>query len=770
MREVSVLACLLFAMPLAAREVNQAMMVASAPSICDPSAPPVAKASFLSTDPQAILWFVVTGAIQSDMVVADFKTPTGATYPLTANWQPLATSGTYCFTSRTLQISGTDVATMTGTWSARVTINGIMYASVPFNIVANNCTYTLSTMLQTIGGGGTSSVDVTVVGSNCAAWTATTSTTWITIKSAASNLGTGTVTYSVAANPYAYSRSGVITIAGQSFTVSQSGACTFSLNPTSVSLGSGASGGTVNVTASFQNCAWTAVSNVYWITLQSVSGSGSGTVSYSVAANTGVPARNGTLTIAGQVFTVNQASGVCTYSLNPASQSFGSGGGSGSVAVTVTGSNCSPWAAVSNVDWIAVQGGASTTGSGSVPYSVAPNTGATSRTGTITIGGQLFTVTEAARPAGPQVLFSVMTRNNPATCDPNIPPAGETNFLSTDVQATLWFSVANIQSGDSAASDFYTPSGDKYSAASANWGQLSTAPSTCFWNARLRIAGSQPASMPGTWTARVSYNGQPLFTLAFNIGSNGPTILPGGVTSASGFGGMATIAPGTWIEIMGSNLATNTRSWTGDDFNGQNAPTSLDGVSVTVNSKKAFLSYISPVQVNALVPSDIGTGAMQIVVTNATGASAPYTITANAAQPGLLAPPAFLVGGRQYVAALLPDGQFAVPAGLIPGVASRPARPGEILVIYAIGFGDVTPTNIPAGTIVSSANSLTMPLEMTIGSASASIAWAGLSQGFVGLYQINVTVPDVPDSDAVPLTFTLNGVPGSTTVYTAVHR
>jgi uncharacterized protein (TIGR03437 family) len=59
---------------------------------------------------------------------------------------------------------------------------------------------------------------------------------------------------------------------------------------------------------------------------------------------------------------------------------------------------------------------------------------------------------------------------------------------------------------------------------------------------------------------------------------------------------------------------------------------------------------------------------------------------------------------------------------------------------------------------------------MTFGSAPASVAWAGLSQGFVGLYQINVMVPDVPDSDAVPLTFTLNGVPGSATVYTAVHR
>jgi hypothetical protein len=349
---------------------------------------------------------------------------------------------------------------------------------VPFNIVANSCTYTLSTMSQTIsGGGGTNYVSVAVVGSNCANWTATTSTSWITIQSGALSSGSGIVTYSVPGNPYAYLRTGTITIAGQTFTVTQNGACTYSLSPPSVSVGSGASSGQVNVTASFQNCAWTAVSNAYWMAVQPASGSGSQPVSYSVAANTGALARNGTLTIAGQVFTVNQASGVCTYSLNPTSQSFGSGGGSGSVSVTVTGSNCAAWAAVSSVDWITVQGG----GGGSVSYSVAANTGATSRTGTIGIGGQTFTVTEAAAPAGPQVLFSMMTRSNPATCDPNMPPASETNFLSTDVLATLWFSIANVQSGDSVASEFDTPSGQPYAAASANWGQLSTAASTCFW-------------------------------------------------------------------------------------------------------------------------------------------------------------------------------------------------------------------------------------------------------------------------------------------------
>ena len=190
---------------------------------------------------------------------------------------------------------------------------------------------------------------------------------------------------------------------------------------------------------------------------------------------------------------------------------------------------------------------------------------------------------------------------------------------------------------------------------------------------------------------------------------------------------------------------------------------------MTVNSKNAFLSYISPGQVNAQVPSDIGTGSMQIVVTNANGTSDPYTITANALQPGLLAPAAFLSGGRQYLAAILPDGQFAVPAGMIPGVASRPAKPGELLMIFAIGFGAVKP-NTPAGIVVSTPNSLATPLTMAIGSTQASIAFAGLSQGSLGLYQFNVFVPDIPDGDAVPLTFTLNGAPGPSTLYLAVKR
>jgi hypothetical protein len=116
-------------------------------------------------------------------------------------------------------------------------------------------------------------------------------------------------------------------------------------------------------------------------------------VNYSVAANTSTSSRTGTMTIAGQTFTVNQAGTSCSYSISPTSQSFGSGGGSGSVSVTA-GSGCS-WTAVSNASWITITSGSSGSGNGTVNYSVAANTSTSSRTGTMTIAGQSFTVNQS---------------------------------------------------------------------------------------------------------------------------------------------------------------------------------------------------------------------------------------------------------------------------------------------------------------------------------------------------------------------------------------
>ena len=106
-------------------------------------------------------------------------------------------------------------------------------------------------------------------------------------------------------------------------------ACAPTLNPTSRSVSAAATTGSVGVAAG-TGCTWSAVSNAGWITLTgTISGSGNGTVPYSVAANSTTSARTGTLTVAGQTFTVNQAALACSYTLSSASQSVAAGGGTG---------------------------------------------------------------------------------------------------------------------------------------------------------------------------------------------------------------------------------------------------------------------------------------------------------------------------------------------------------------------------------------------------------------------------------------------------------
>lgn len=229
--------------------------------------------------------------------------------------------------------------------------------------------------------------------------------------------------------------------------------------------------------------------------------------------------------------------------------------------------------------------------------------------------------------------------------------------------------------------------------------------------------------------------------------------------SAADFGGFPMVAPGSWIEIYGSGLASDTRGWAGSDFNGNNAPTSLDGTSVSIEGQAAFVDFISPGQVNVQIPSNVDAGVQQITVTNGNNTSLPISVLVNPGQPGLLAPAAFNVNGVQYAVAILDDGSYAMPAGAISGVATRPASPGETIILYGVGFGPVTP-DTPAGQIVQQSNSLASDFEISIGGMAAMAAYFGLAPSFVGLYQFNITVPDVASGDAVPLEFTLGGIAG----------
>ena len=249
-----------------------------------------------------------------------------------------------------------------------------------------------------------------------------------------------------------------------------------------------------------------------------------------------------------------------------------------------------------------------------------------------------------------------------------------------------------------------------------------------------------------------------------------PSILA--VSSASSFGGLNVAAPGSWIEIYGSNLAATMRSWTGADFTGINAPTSLDGTSVKIAGIPAYVDFVSGFQVNAQVPSGVPSGPNSITVTTAAGGtSVTYNVNINPTSPGLLAPSSFIINGRQYVAALFPDGAtFVMPPGTFAGVTSKRPLPGDTIELFGVGFGPVTPS-VQAGQVVQQSNTVSGGLgavQVFFNGTPGTVTYAGLSPGSIGLYQINVVVPSVGASDVVQLTFSLNGVTSAQSLYTIV--
>ena len=242
---------------------------------------------------------------------------------------------------------------------------------------------------------------------------------------------------------------------------------------------------------------------------------------------------------------------------------------------------------------------------------------------------------------------------------------------------------------------------------------------------------------------------------------NVPSVASGGVVSAQAFGGFTSVAPGSWIEIYGSNLSIDRRSWATADFQGSTGPTQLDGTSVTIAGVPAYVDFISGGQVNAQVPSGVAAGQEQLVVKTAYGTSS-YTVNVTATQPGLLAPSSFKIGGVQYVTALNSNNTYVLPSGAISGVNSQPAKAGDVITLYGIGFGAVTP-NVPAGQIAPSGANLATQVQFSIGGVPASTTFQGLTAGNVGLYQFNITVPTIA-AGTHPLTFTLGGQAGTQTL------
>jgi hypothetical protein len=209
--------------------------------------------------------------------------------------------------------------------------------------------------------------------------------------------------------------------------------CGFALSPTITNFSSAVSSCNVSVTAS-NGCAWTAASQSPFITVTAgTNGTGNGTVSFSVTTNTGSTARTGTVLIAGLTFTVTQARTPCSYAITPGTTNFSGVGGSGTVSV-ISQSGC-VWTAASQSPFITVLSGANGSGNGTVSYSVAQNNNATSRTGTVLVAGQTFTVAQAALPQVVSLPIALETPGAIWTSGGNAAWAGQNTTAHDSVDA-----------------------------------------------------------------------------------------------------------------------------------------------------------------------------------------------------------------------------------------------------------------------------------------------------------------------------------------------
>ena len=240
--------------------------------------------------------------------------------------------------------------------------------------------------------GGSGSVTVVMSRTDCD-WEATTEAEWITLDDL-SGTGAGSFGYTVDEYGGTVERVGVVTVGGQSFTITQTSSCTVTLEPSEASFEAAGGNGTIAVSTSLAGCTWTPTTESDWISIGTSSGTGDGTVAYAVSAWDGAVDREGTITVGGADFTVTQAAACAVTSISPDPGTYLPIGGSGTFTITTSTSDC-PWTIENDADWLALdqtEGVGTTT----VGFTVPEYSGAGARTATITVGDQSITIDQSA--------------------------------------------------------------------------------------------------------------------------------------------------------------------------------------------------------------------------------------------------------------------------------------------------------------------------------------------------------------------------------------
>jgi len=222
------------------------------------------------------------------------------------------------------------------------------------------------------------------------------------------------------------------------------------------------------------------------------------------------------------------------------------------------------------------------------------------------------------------------------------------------------------------------------------------------------------------------------------------TIAPNGVTSAASYAA-GFLSPGEIISVFGQNLGPVQLVPFQLDRN-QKIPTTLAGVTVTIDGHPAPLLYVSAAQIGAIVPYAISYLTPRVTVTYQGVTSPGRTLTFAEAQPAVFSLDS---SGAGQAAAINQDGSLNGPL--------NPASKGAVLSLYATGEGNTSPGGID-GQIATTVNPRpVLPVSATVGGVPATVLYAAAAPTQVaGLFQVNLRVPSETQSGpAVPVVITV---------------
>jgi len=650
------------------------------------------------------------------------------------------------------------------------------------------CSFTVAPAFATVQEkAATGTLSITANATTCTR-TAVSDSTWLTISSGATGTGNGTVGYAIQANTTPTTRTGHITINDATFTVTQNGAnCNYAISPGSKSFPSVGGTGAFNLTTT---CSWTVSVSDPWIFYTgATSGTGNASFSYNVASNTTAQLKNGSILVGtGQHF-VSLAAASCSVTLGSSTMDVPSAGLVASLTVNAF-QGCN-WTATSNASWITLSQPASGSGAGTLAFTAAPNTTPISRSGTISIANQLFTVTQpgascdyAIDPASASISSGAYTGNISVTTACNWSAVSSATWLAitsgaatTTGSGTASYSVpANstatarsatikiatqtfslTQAGAVCNLTLATTSGSLAGPATSGRFSVNGSAAGCTWtpvsnvpwitiSGFSSISGSgavdfavemNPTVSPRTGTITVG-------SLTYTVTQAGsvPAITAAGIVNAASFKA-GPVSAGEIITIYGTLVGTTPLTTLQLNAAKNGLVNNLGATRVLFDGVAAPIVYSSATQTSAIVPYSVaGKTTTSVTVEYQGTASNAVTLNVATASPAVFA----LDSSGTGPGAIL-NQDFSLNA------ATNAAARGTIVQIFATGEGATKPAGVDGQLAVVPLPAPTQTVTVKIGNIDAPVVYSGAAPGLVaGVIQINARVPaTAPLGAAVPV-------------------